>query len=245
MEYPVVLLRKARHPIAVLKHPVVLKRKANCPIAVLDAPVVLVDKAVFPAAKLSVPVAEELKFVVEPIEMFEGTFPPPKLTNKPLMVPFEPDVEIEPVTPKDPVISADPVKGNAAPPPPLPVLTVIGNVVPLPLVNVIVFEDTDAVTIAFGVKDDVKAKLELTAFKTYEAVTAFDAVPKSEPVNDVAVKEPEMFTVFKAKSPFISGVPEPEAIYNLLLSSVAVEGPAPNPIAILFEELPENKHPAF
>jgi hypothetical protein len=39
-------------------------------------------------------------------------------------------------------------------------------------------------------------------------------------------------------------VPEPEAMYNLLLSSVDVEGPAPNPIAILFEELPENKHPA-
>ena len=54
-----------------------------------------------------------------------------------------------------------------------------------------------------------------------------------------------MFTVFAAKSPFISGVPEPEAMYNLLLSSVEVEGPAPNPIATLFEELPEKKHPAF
>jgi hypothetical protein len=115
---------------------------------VLDAPVVLVTKALFPAAKFCVPVAEELKFVVEPIEMFVETFPPPLLKNTPL---------IEPVTPKD----------------------------------------------------------------------------------------PEIFTVFAAKSPFISGVPEPEAIYNLLLSSVVVEGPAPNPIAILFEELPENKHPAF
>ena len=76
----------------------------------------------------------------------------------------------------------------------------IGNVVPLPLVNVIVFEDTDAVTKAFGVD---------------EAVVA---VPKSEPVNDVAVKAPVISTVFAAKSPFISGVPEPEAIYNLLLS---------------------------
>jgi hypothetical protein len=54
-----------------------------------------------------------------------------------------------------------------------------------------------------------------------------------------------MFTVFAAKSPFINGVPEPDAIYNLSLSSVRVEGPEPNPIAILFEELPENKHPAF
>ena len=34
-------------------------------------------------------------------------------------------------------------------------------------------------------------------------------------------------------------------MYNLLLSSVDVEGPAPNPMAILFEELPENKQPAF
>ena len=227
---PVVLANKARNPIAVLLDPVVLERKAELPIAVLLDPDVLTHKAKFPAAKLFVPVAEELKFVVAPIEMFVETFPPPKLTNKPLMVPFEPDVEIEPVTPNDPVISADPVKGNAAPPPPLPVLTVMGNVVPLSLVNVIVFEDTDAVTIAFGVKD---------------AVEANEAVPKSEPVNDVAVKEPEMFTVFKAKSPFISGVPEPKAIYNLLLSSVDVEGPAANPIATLFEELPEKFNPAF
>ena len=99
------------------------------------------------------------------------TFPPPLLTNKPLIVPFEPDVEIEPVTPKDPVISADPVKGNVASP--LPVLTVIGNVVPLPLVNVIVFDNTDAVTIEFGVKDAVEAKLEL---KAYEELTTNEAV---------------------------------------------------------------------
>jgi len=95
-----------------------------------------------------------------------------------------------------------------------------------------------------GVYDAVVAKLELTASKTYEAVTAFKTVAKSEPVKDVAVKEPEIFTVFKAKSPFISGVPEPDAIYNLLLSSIAVEGPAPNPIAMLFDELPEKKYPA-
>jgi hypothetical protein len=34
-------------------------------------------------------------------------------------------------------------------------------------------------------------------------------------------------------------------MYNLSFSSVNVEGPEPNPIAILFDELPENKHPAF
>jgi hypothetical protein len=62
-------------------------------------------------------------------------------------------------------------------------------------------------------------------------------------IEPVTPKDPEMFTVFAAKSPFISGVPEPDAIYNLLLSSVFEEGPAPNPIATLFEELPEKKNP--
>jgi hypothetical protein len=79
---------------------------------VLLYPVVFLHKALFPAAKLFTPVAEELKFVVRPIEMFEETFPPPVLISKLLIVPFEPDVEIEPVTPNDPVISAEPVKGK-------------------------------------------------------------------------------------------------------------------------------------
>ena len=108
----------------------------------LDTPVVLVDKAVFPAAKLFVPVAEELKFVVAPIEIFVETFPPPLLTNKPLMVPFEPLVEIEPVTPREPVIKADPVKGNAG------------------------VEGAYEALKAFVANDAVVAKLELTAFKT-------------------------------------------------------------------------------
>jgi hypothetical protein len=63
---------------------------------VLYPPVVLAFKARFPAAKLFPPVAEELKFVVAPIEMFVETFPPPLLKNTPL---------IEPVTPKEPEIS--------------------------------------------------------------------------------------------------------------------------------------------
>ena len=71
-------------------------------------------------------------------------------------------------------------------------------------------------------------------------------VPHKEPVIEpVTIKEPEIFTVFAVKSPFISGTPEPEAMYNLLLSSVNGEGPAPNPIATLFEELPEKFNPAF
>jgi hypothetical protein len=44
-----------------------------------------------------------------------------------------------------------------------------------------------------------------------------------EPVKEVAIKDPEIFTVFAAKSPFINGVPEPDAIYNLLLSSVKLK----------------------
>ena len=91
-----------------------------------------------------------------------------------------------------PEIPADPVNGNALPPPPpLPVLTVIGNVVPLPLVNVIVFDDTDAVTIAFGVDDAVKTYEAVAAFVTvpstfaavtYEAVAAFVIVPIIFPI---------------------------------------------------------------
>jgi len=181
---------------------------------VLSFPFVRFDKALFPAAKLHPPVAEELKFVVEPIEIFEEMFPPPLLKNIPLIVPFEPDVEIEPVTvnpdpdiTSEPVITADPENGNAGPPPP-----------------------------PFNAKEAVVANDE---------VVANEAVPKSEPVRDVAVKAPVIFTVFAAKSPFINGVPEPEAIYNLLLSSVNDEGPALYPIAMLFEELPEKLHPAY
>ena len=119
--------------------PIVLLNKAKDPIAVLEHPVVLLNKDPLPAAKLFPPVAEELKFVVAPIEMFVGTFPLPLLKNKLLMVPFEPLVEIEPVTPKDPVIKADPVKGN---------------------------EGVEGAYEALTANDAVVAKLELTAFKT-------------------------------------------------------------------------------
>ena len=139
---PDVLMPKALPPpIAVLLFPVVLLNKTVFPIAVLSVPVVFLFKALLPAAKLFPPVAEELKFVVAPIEMFEETFPLPLLTNKPLIVPFEPLVEIEPVTPKDPVIKALPVNGN------------------------VVSGAYEALT-AFVANDAVVAKLELTAFKT-------------------------------------------------------------------------------
>ena len=61
-------------------------------------------------------------------------------------LPVNPKVEIvDPVTIKDPVITAFPVNGKADPPPPDPVFTVIRNVDPLPFVKVIVFKSTDAV----------------------------------------------------------------------------------------------------
>jgi hypothetical protein len=132
----------------VLYVPDVLLNKAPFPIAVLYDPYVLFFKAVSPAAKLFSPTLEELKFVVLPIEMFVSTFPPPLLKNTPLIVPFEPDVEIEPVTPKDPVIKALPVYGN------------------------VVSGAYEALT-AFVANEAVVAKLELIAFKTNDAVCAF------------------------------------------------------------------------
>ena len=129
----------------------------------LKHPVVLFCKALFPAAKLCTPVLEELKFVVEPIEIFEGMFPLPVLISKLLMVPFEPDVEIEPVTPREPVIKAEPV---------------YGNVVSGAYEALTAFVAKDAVVAkleltaldALTANEAVVAKLELIAFKTYEAV---------------------------------------------------------------------------
>jgi len=134
---PDVLFRNAAAPIAVLLFPVVLARKEQRPIAILLYPVVRFNKDPLPAAKLFVPVLEELKFVVAPIEMFVETFPPPVLISKLL---------IEPVTSKDPVIWADPVNGNAAPP-------------------------------------------ALGAYEALSAWVAYEAVPKSDPVNEVAFKK--------------------------------------------------------
>lgn len=54
------------------------------------------------------------------------------------------------------------------PPPPLPVFTVIGNVLPSPFVKVIVFKDTDAVAIALGAYE---------AVSEYEAEVELSGVP--------------------------------------------------------------------
>jgi hypothetical protein len=93
----------------------------------------------------------------------------------------------------DPVITALPEKGNPVPDPPafsaydavneydddnefITLLTVTGNVVPLPRVNVIVELLTDAVYILVNECDAV---LENNA---YDADEAHEAVPKNEPV---------------------------------------------------------------
>jgi hypothetical protein len=154
---------------------------------------------------------------------------------------------IEPVTVKEPVINVDPV-----------IRTVCIREFTKEAV-----EANDAVldctpfkaVVATKAYEELKAHEELKAYeeltaheelKAYEELTAHEEVPNKEPVIEpVTVKDPEMFTVFAAKSPFISGVPEPDAMYNLLLSSVFTEGPAPNPIAILFDELPEKLNPVF
>ena len=63
--------------------------------------------------------------------------------------------------------------------------TVIGNVVPLPFVKVIVFEDTDAVIILLPTKEAVNAKELLIALDELiakDADVANDAVPNNEPV---------------------------------------------------------------
>ena len=62
---------------------------------------------------------------------------------------------------------------------------------------------------------------------------------RAEPVKVLnTLNEPEIVTVLATKSPPINGVPEPDAMYNLLFSTVGVEGPAEYPIMTLFDELP-------
>jgi len=185
LEFPYSLLSKALGPIAVLEPPVVLSSKAEFPIAVLPVPVVLIDKAELPIAVFVPPVAEELKFVVEPIEMFEGTLFLPVLKNKPLIVPFEPDVEIEPVTPKEPVIRVDPV---------------IWTVCWSGFTNEAV--EAKLELIAFCTNEAVEAKLELKAYEELtekDEVVENDAVPNKEPV--IIAVLPDTFIASALKVP--------------------------------------------
>lgn len=109
----------------------------------------------------------------------------------------------------DPVITALPENGNPLPVPPpafiaydavneydddnefITLLTVMGNVVPLPRVNVIVELLTDAVFILVNECDAVlendadtakNAYDDVFANNAYDADSAHDAVPKNEPV---------------------------------------------------------------
>jgi hypothetical protein len=66
------------------------------------------------------------------------------------------------------------------PPPPEPVLTVIGNVLPSPLVNVIVFNETEAVINALEVLDAVSALIDQLEVPNKDPLNT----PKKDPVND-------------------------------------------------------------
>jgi len=131
--------------------------------------------------------------------MFEGMFPLPLLKNKPLIVPFEPDVEIEPVTPKEPVIRVDPViwtvcwSGftNEAVEAKLELIAFCTNEAVEAKLELKAYEElatNEAVEAkleltardALTANEAVEAKLELIAFCTNEAVWAFEALKAYE-----------------------------------------------------------------
>jgi hypothetical protein len=107
--------------------------------------------------------------------------------------PVYPPVELTlPVTVNDPVIIAEPVNGNADVAE--PVATVIGNVVPFPFVNVIVFDDTEAVIILFPTKEAVEAKellIEVVANELDNADVANDALIDDDANDAVPINDPE------------------------------------------------------
>ena len=89
------------------------------PIAVLLFPVVFFCKELLPIAVLYPPAVEkgkELKAVVEPIDMFVGTFLLPVPISKLLIEPVT--VNPDPDTTNEPVITADPENGKPVPLPP-------------------------------------------------------------------------------------------------------------------------------
>jgi hypothetical protein len=174
---------------------------------VLLFPVVLACKEPLPAAKLFPPVAEELKFVVAPIEIFVETFPPPLLKNTPLIVPFEPLVEIEPVTPKDPVIKALPVYGNVVSGAYEALTAFVANEAVVAKLELKAYEeltekDEVVANEAVLANEAVVAKLELKAYEelaTNEAVKANDEVPNKEPV--IIAVLPDTFIASALKVP--------------------------------------------
>ena len=108
--------------------------------------------------------------------------------------------------------------------------------------EIILFEPNGPYTFEAVTKEAVAA---VVATGAQEADTAHEEVPNNEPVIIPSTfNDPEIVTVLVEKSPPIKGVPEPEAIYNLLLSTVVDAGPASFPIRILLDEFPSRKNPA-
>ena len=93
-------------PIAVLPFPELFALSVDCPIATLFDPLVMFCIEPDPIATLLVAdeVILEENAIVGPIDMFVATLPFPRPINKLLIVPFDPVVKIDPVTPNDPVI---------------------------------------------------------------------------------------------------------------------------------------------
>ena len=71
------------------------------------------NKALDPIATLFCPVEVELKFVVQPMEMFVGWFPPPLLTNKLLIEPESEAVTDVAIIVPVPVIVGEVIAGDA------------------------------------------------------------------------------------------------------------------------------------
>ena len=82
-----------------------------------------------------------------------------------------------PNTPNEPVIRALPVKGNAAPPPPLPVATVKVNVVASALVNVYTLPLTLPVLIKLPVDWDAVYALNDAVVSNFSIPNTFISLP--------------------------------------------------------------------
>jgi hypothetical protein len=143
-----------------LVNPEIEPPKVMVPVLVIMPPVKVMPETVPAVATEVTPLLTTL-VAQEAVPNRDPVYPPVELTL--------------PVTVNEPVIPAEPVNGNAAAAE--PVATVIGNVVPLPFVNVIIFEDTDAVIRLLATKEAVDAKDALIDDD------ANDAVPINDPEN--------------------------------------------------------------
>ena len=128
--------------------------EANIVVVVFNAPCTVIDPLMFidPVTECASVI---LLPIIIPVEVTTSSSGAPALTVN------DPVILVEPVIRKLPDIIAEPVNGKVGDIE--PVLTIIGNVVPSPLVNVIVFDVTDAVVILFNATDAVIALEELTA----------------------------------------------------------------------------------